>query len=232
MPIDPLSVKRYNTPVATRTKSMSDGSSWIEIVLLAMLAAFIGLRLVSVLGKRTGHERAVGDAFRPGGAEITTPSQRPATKLRAPMTVPTGTDDTLAPKLQIIRDADPEFNPERFIGGARAAYEMVLSAFWASDQRGLEGLVSDEIGENFATAIGERDGARLANRLDGIDSAAIINAEMAEVTVRFNARVTIAGAATTSVDVWTFSRHIGSREPAWLLIATDDDTPGDGNLSA
>jgi predicted lipid-binding transport protein (Tim44 family) len=56
--------------------------------------------------------------------------------------------------------------------------------------------------------------------------------QMAEVTVRFNARVTIAGVPTTTVDVWSFSRHIGSREPAWLLIATDDDTPGDGNLNA
>ena len=215
---------------------MSDGSSWIEIVLLAMLAAFIGLRLVSVLGKRTGHERAVGDAFRPGAAEITAPSQRSATKLGSAVTVPSGTDGNLLPALQSIVDADPEFNPERFVTSARAAYGMILAAFWASDSRGLEGLVSDEIGENFASAIGDRDGARLANHLDGIDSAAITNAEMigqmAEVTVRFNARVTIAGAATSTTDIWTFSRHIGSREPAWLLIATDDDTPGDGNLDA
>ena len=215
---------------------MADGSSWIEIVLLAMLAAFIGLRLVSVLGKRTGHERAVGDAFRPGAAEVTAPSQRSAAKLRGVVTVPSGTDGTLGPALQTIVDADPEFNPERFVAGARAAYGMVLLAFWASDARALEGLVSDEIGDNFIAAIGERDGIRLANSLDSIDSAAITNAEMigqmAEVTVRFNARVTIAGTATTTVDVWTFSRHIGSREPAWLLIATDDDTPGDGNLSA
>ena len=213
---------------------MSDGSSWIEIVLLAMLAAFIGLRLVSVLGKRTGHERAVGDAFRPGAAEVTTPSQRSTVKQISAVTVPNGTDGTLAPALQTMVDADPGFNPERFVGGARAAYGMVLSAFWSSDSRALEGLVSDELGENFASAIGERDGARLANSLDGIDSVSITNAEMigqmAEVTVRFNARVTIAGTATTTVDVWTFSRHIGSREPAWLLIATDDDTPGDGNL--
>ncbi|NJC08196.1 Tim44/TimA family putative adaptor protein [Polymorphobacter fuscus] len=215
---------------------MSDGSSWIEIVLLAMLAAFIGLRLVSVLGKRTGHERAVGDAFRPGAPEITAPSQRPAAKLRGVVAVPTGTDGTLAPKLQAIVDADPEFNPERFVAGARSAYGMILSAFWASDSRALEGLVSDEIADNFGAAIGERDGARLANSLDSIESAAIVNAEMigqmAEVTVRFNARVTIAGTPTNTVDVWTFSRHIGSRDPAWLLIATDDDTPGDGNLDA
>lgn len=215
---------------------MSDGSSWIEIVLLAMLAAFIGLRLVSVLGKRTGHERAVGDAFRPGAPEITAPSQRSAAKPGGLVTVPSGTDGTLAPALQTMVDADPEFNPERFVSGARAAYGMILSAFWSSDSRALDGLVSDEIGENFAAAIGDRDGARLANSLDGIDSVAITQAEMigqmAEVTVRFNAHVTIAGTPTTTADVWTFSRHIGSREPAWLLIATDDDTPGDGNLNA
>jgi predicted lipid-binding transport protein (Tim44 family) len=215
---------------------MSDGSSWIEIVLLAMLAAFIGLRLVSVLGKRTGHERAGGDAFRPGVAEVTAPSQRLPLKARSSVAVPTGTDGTLAPALQAIVDADPGFNPEHFVAGARSAYAMILKAFWAGNVRELEGLVSDEIAENFATAIGERDGARLANSLDDIDSAAITRAEMigqmAEVTVRFNARVTIGGAATTTVDVWSFSRHIGSREPAWLLIATDDDTPGDGNLDA
>ena len=215
---------------------MSDGSSWVEIVLLAMLAAFIGLRLVSVLGKRTGHERPVGDAFRPGAPELTAPSQRAAPKLGGVVTVPSGTDGALAPKLQTIVDSDPEFNPDRFIGGARAAYAMVLSAFWSSDSRGLEGLVSDEILDSYSGAIGEREGQRLPNSLDTIDSAAIINAEMigqmAEVTVRFNAQVTIAGLATTTVDVWTFSRHIGSREPAWLLIATDDDTPGDGNLAA
>jgi predicted lipid-binding transport protein (Tim44 family) len=215
---------------------MSDGSSWIEIVLLAMLAAFIGLRLVSVLGKRTGHERAVGDAFRPGAPEVTTPSQRLTPKLRSAVVVPTGTDGTLAPALQSIVDADASFNPERFVAGAHSAYGMILGAFWAGDTRGLEGLVSDEIADSFGNAIGERDGTRLDNRLDGIDSVAITNAEMigqmAEVTVRFNARVTIAGVPTPTVDVWTFSRHVGSREPAWLLIATDDDTPGDGNLDA
>ena len=141
--------------------------------------------------------------------------------------VPKGTDDTLAPALQSIVDTDPDFNPERFVAGARSAYGMILEAFWSSDSRRLEGLVSDEILENFITAIGERDGARLANRLDAIDSVAITQAEMigqmAEVTVRFNARVTIAGAATPTVDVWTFSRHVGSRDPNWLLIATDDE---------
>jgi predicted lipid-binding transport protein (Tim44 family) len=207
---------------------MSDGSSWIEIVLLAMLAAFIGLRLVSVLGKRTGHERPVGESFRPGPAEITAPSSRGAeTPSRGLVAVPAGTDTDLAPALQAVADADPDFNPERFVTGAKSAYRMTLEAFWASDARTMEGLVSDEVQENFASAIEARDGARLDNRIISVDSAAITGAEMvgqmAEVTVRFVARVASGGAEPVQTnDVWTFSRHIGSRDPNWLLIATDD----------
>lgn len=208
---------------------MSGGSSWIEIVLLAMLAAFIGLRLVSVLGKRTGHERPVGDGFRPGAPEVIAPASRGLDlPQNAAVAVPAGTANDLAPALQAVADADGDFIPERFVTGSKAAYRMILEAFWASDASAMEGLVSDEVQENFATAIEERDGARIDNRLVSIDSAAITGAEligqMAEVTVRFGARVATAGGDPTStVDVWTFSRHIGSRDPNWLLIATDDD---------
>ena len=210
---------------------MSDGSSWIEIVLLAMLAAFIGLRLVSVLGKRTGTERPVVDNFRPGVPEITTPASRtPDARSADPVAVPAGTDADLAPALQAIADADPSFNPAQFVTGARAAYGMILAAFWSGDVGAMDGLVSDEVQENFATAIEDRDGARLDNRVIAIDSAAITGAEMigqmAEVTVRFVARIASGGGeAAPATDVWTFSRHAGSREPAWLLMATDAE-PG------
>lgn len=206
---------------------MSDGSSWIEIVLLAMLAAFIGLRLVSVLGKRTGHEPPVGDAFRPDTSERpATLSSKNETRARDTVAVPAGTDTGLAPALQQLVDADPSFNPAQFVAGARAAYGMILDAFWAGNPSAMEGLVSDEVQENFVTAIEERDGTRLPNRIIGIDSAAITDAEMvgqmAEVTVRFVARITTAGAeAAPTTDIWTFSRHVGSRDPNWLLIATD-----------
>ncbi len=208
---------------------MSDGGSWIEIVLLAMLAGFIGLRLVSVLGKRTGHERPVGDSYRPGAPEVTPPLARgPETQTRLPVAVPAGTDVTLAPALQTLADTDPSFDPERFLGGAKAAYRMVLESFWAGDAAGLGSLMSDEVQEQFAEAITARDGSRLANRLVSVDSATITGAQMigqmAEVTVKFAAHVATDSAepAPTS-DVWTFSRHIGTRDPNWLLIATDGE---------
>ena len=224
--------RSQRTPFAIyKAKTMSDGSSWIEIVLLAMLAAFIGLRLVSVLGKRTGQERPVVDSFRPGVPEITTTAIRaPDTRSRDLVSVPAGTDADLAPALQAVADADPSFNPAQFMTGARAAYGMILSAFWDGNVGAMDGLVSDEVQENFATAIEDRDGVRLGNRIIEIDSAAITGAEMigqmAEVTVRFVARISNNGTeAAPATDVWTFSRHAGSRDPAWLLIATDDE-PG------
>ena len=57
---------------------MSEGSNWVEIVLLAMLAAFIGLRLVSVLGKRTGHEPDVTEKFRVPRKSATRPYVAPS----------------------------------------------------------------------------------------------------------------------------------------------------------
>ena len=208
---------------------MSDGGAWVEIVLLAMLAAFIGLRLVSVLGKRTGHERPVGDGFRAGTPEVTAPSARsPELRSRGLVAVPAGTDKDLAPALQTVVDADAGFDPERFVAGARSAYQMILESFWSGNVGAMDGLVSDEIQDNFATAIAEREGARLHNRIMGIDSAAITDAamvgQMAEVTVRFVARISSGdGEAAPTADVWTFSRHVGSRDPNWLLIATDDE---------
>jgi predicted lipid-binding transport protein (Tim44 family) len=206
---------------------MSDGGTWLEIVVLAMIAGFIGLRLISVLGKRTGHERPTPDSYRPSAPEITLPPSRAADAApRAAIAVPQGSDATVAPALQAIADADGGFDPARFLDGARGAYRMILEAFWAGDIRPMSGLVSDEVQEHFEAAIRERDGVQLPNRLVGIDSAAIVGAvlvgQMAEVTVRFAARIAEdAAEAAATADVWTFSRHVGSRDPNWLLIATD-----------
>jgi predicted lipid-binding transport protein (Tim44 family) len=207
---------------------MSEGSNWVEIVLLAMLAAFIGLRLVSVLGKRTGHEPVVSDKFRPGAAELNPAAPRPIDAApRAPIKLPEGTSSDLAPALTALAEADPGFDPQRFVGAASSAYRMILEAFWSGSTSAMDGLVSDEVQENFAGAIEAREGARLSNRIVGIDAATITGAEivgqMAEVTVRFVSRIATPDeeAPAETADIWTFSRHLTSSYPAWLLIATD-----------
>jgi predicted lipid-binding transport protein (Tim44 family) len=206
---------------------MSDGNAWIEIVLLAMLAAFIGLRLVSVLGKRTGQERPIGESFR-APAEVTAPPRREAERpARGQLLLPPGTDAALREPLEAIADADAGFTPDRFIDGARSVYAMVLEAFWSGNVGSLTGLVSDEIIDNLAAAVEARDGVALPNRLIAIDSvtlhAAALVGQMVEVTVRFAARVSTADGETASSDLWTFSRLAGNADPAWVLIATDNE---------
>ena len=221
---------------------MADGGAWIEIILLAMLAGFIGLRLVSVLGRRTGNERPVGDAFRGPAAEVLPASPRTGdAPRRGALELPAGTEESLAPALEQIAETDRGFDPGRFIGGARGAYAQVLEAFWKGDMASLTGLMSDEIHEDFATAVADRkaNGLIIDNRLVRINRAAITGAQMigamAEITVRFDADIVsvtrdaagniVSGSTSDAVptsDVWTFSRLAGSLDPNWLLIATDD----------
>lgn len=221
---------------------MSDSSWWVEIVFLAMLAGFIALRLVSVLGRRTGHENPAGDTFGGGHAEVARPAS-PLTDTRAPAVIglPAGTDPALRQPLEEIAEADPFFEPVRFVEGAKDAYRMILEAFWKGDEAAFNGLVSDDLAQQFKRAIADREtaGHTLENKLVRIDKASIENARlagsMAEVTIRFDADLVavtrdkegkvVSGSmsdASQTHDVWTFSRHVGSTDPNWLLIETDD----------
>ena len=192
-----------------------------------MLAGFIGLRLVSVLGKRTGSEKAIDAPVRSAAGSVAALSPtRAEAAPRRPVAVPAGTGADLAPALQTVADADASFDPDKFLTGAQGAYRLILEAFWAGDAGAMHGLVSDEILDHFRASIAARDGVALPNSLARIDTTAITAArmvgQMAEVTVRFDAAIAAAGgAAAPTHDVWTFSRHIGGVDPAWLLIATD-----------
>lgn len=222
---------------------MSDSGWWIEIVFLAMLAGFIALRLVSVLGRRTGHENPAPGAFRGGGAEVAPPGA-PSVDVRQPamLDMPADLDPKLHEPLQAIADADANFEPGRFTEGAKAAYRLILEAFWKGDAVALDGLVSDDVAADFRAAIAAREaeGLSLDNRIVRIERAAIVGAKlagmMAEVTVRFDADLVavtrdkdgnvVAGSTSDAVpthDLWTFSRHVGSNDPNWLLIETDDE---------
>lgn len=205
---------------------MSDSGTWIEIVLLAMLAGFIGLRLVSVLGKRTGTENNVVPLRGATAGVAATASTRADPVVRRLVGVPAGTPADVAPELQAIADADASFDPAKFVTGAQGAYRLLLGAFWAGDAAVMAGLVSDEVLEHFRVAITHRETA-LTHTLVSIDGAAITAArmvgQMAEVTVRFESTIATGETTAAGHDVWTFSRHVGAHDPAWLLIATDGD---------
>lgn len=211
-----------------------------SIVLLAMIAAFLGMRLYSVLGKRTGHEQEPvlprrDDRAAPAPIRL---EDGDTTALAAPATDTAGLiyEPAAEAGLRQLLASDRNFDAGRFMEGAEAAYRMILEAYWKGDRDTLRDLCDDDSYEAFVEAIEAREarGETLENRLIGIDSAKITAVEMsrseARITVRYHADISaitrdadgklIAGSmsdATATDDLWTFRRQIGSNDPNWLL---------------
>ncbi len=185
---------------------MGEGFQFIDIILFAMIAAFLILRLRKVLGKRDGHEGGFPDPFRDRSAEDGGKDsvdgnviQLPETKLNGEASfadAPTPEDETwpnseVAAGVTQIRVVDPGFNPKEFLAGAGAAFEMILNAYASGDREALENLLSPEVYGNFARAIDDRDenGHTMEDTLVGIRAADIVEAymdgETACLTVKF-----------------------------------------------
>jgi predicted lipid-binding transport protein (Tim44 family) len=212
----------------------------IEIVLLAMVALFVGLRLYAVLGRRTGHEQQ----------PVTRPESVPGTETANPVTdaAPERNEggglvyeDGAAGGIRAIVAADNGFDVARFLDGAQAAYRVILEAYWKGDRQELAALVGGDVLTAFNGAIDEREAAghKLDNRLVSIERAVIEDAKLdgrdASITVRFDADIAaitrneegevVAGSLEDAVathDVWTFRRTLGSQDPNWLLVDTDE----------
>jgi len=213
------------------------------IVILALVALFIGLRLYSVLGERTGHEQQ--PILKPADSEPR--AAAPVTQPAAPQAAPAEAGDmafvpTAGPGVRAIVAADQTFDVARFLEGAKSAYRMILEAFWKGDLSALKGHVDEHVLAAFEGAVEQRnkDGVTLDNRLVAIEQAVISEAALergvAVITVRFEADIAavtrnaegqvIAGSLSDAVqtrDLWTFRRDTSSRDPNWLLIETDEE---------
>ncbi|MBF0391744.1 MAG: Tim44 domain-containing protein [Alphaproteobacteria bacterium] len=221
---------------------MSDGFQFIDIVFFAMIAAFLVLRLRSVLGRRTGTERQRPE---PGVGRPTV--DRPDNVVELPdrrRTVPEGPADAytgtpLAAGISQVRIADPSFSPAPFLQGARGAFEMIVSAYAAGDRATLRPLLANDVMANFEAAIDAREqaGEKLETELVSIKSAdldeVVMEGRTARVTVKLvSEQVNVVRDADGKVvdgdptrmaevtDLWTFARDTGSRDPNWVLVAT------------
>ena len=213
------------------------------IVILALVALFIGLRLYSVLGERTGHEQQpipkAADTDARAAPQVTQPAVAQPVPVDSPdmAYVPTA-----GPGVRAILAADSSFDVARFLEGAKSAYRMILEAFWKGDLASLRGHVDDHVYDAFAAAVEQRTagGLTLDNRLVTIDQAVISEATLergvAILAVRFEADIAavtrnsegqvVAGSLSDAVqtrDLWTFRRDTNSRDPNWLLIETDEE---------
>jgi predicted lipid-binding transport protein (Tim44 family) len=142
-----------------------------------------------------------------------------------------------------IAKADPAFDPEAFIRGAKAAYEMIVTAFAEGNRKLLKDLLSRDVYDGFVGAVSDREsrGEQTDQSFVGIDKADILESEVkggiASVTVRFVSQLISAtrdkaGAIISGdtqrikevTDIWTFSRDVSSAKalanPNWRLVAT------------
>jgi predicted lipid-binding transport protein (Tim44 family) len=231
-----------------------NGTFDILTLLFLVIAVVIFLRLRSVLGRRTGNERPRYDPYSAHDANgkpvrdniVTLPREpvRPAEPLDEATFARSLKDiapenSEVAQKLSAIAQQERSFDPKHFMQGARAAYEMIVTAFAQGDRKTLKQLLNREVYDSFATAMDDRDraGETVDFKFVGISKAEITDAELlgkaAHITVKFISELITAtrnkageivdGDASQIrevTDIWTFAREITARDPNWRVVAT------------
>jgi predicted lipid-binding transport protein (Tim44 family) len=214
----------------------------IDIVLFAMIAAFLVLRLRSVLGRRQGFERPadpvqrLDETGRPQGPRVDGPIIDGTGEALRPRDLPDPASPAGQAMLRMV-GVDRNFNPVRFLDGADVAFRLIVEAFAAGNRAALRPLLADETYHAFEAAISARETAGETQRTEirGMHSATIEQADLrgtiADITVRFvsdQVNVTLghdglpvagADAVTEITDLWTFERNLALPDPAWRLVA-------------
>lgn len=234
---------------------MGDGFPF-DILFLGLVAAFLILQLRRVLGRRTGHEKPPPDIFSRNTADeeekegnvIQLPEGdyepindvEPSADDAAKEAPPRRTDDEEAiAGLKEIQAANKNFDADDFLQGASAAFEMIIETFAAGDKSTLRPLLSDDVYDDFTSAIKAREdsGEILENSLVGLKKVEILEAgldgRIATLTVKFvSEQISVTCDAKGEVidgdpehivqmiDIWTFSRNLRSRDPNWTLVET------------
>jgi predicted lipid-binding transport protein (Tim44 family) len=225
-------------------------------IIFALLAVFLVWKLRSILGTRSGNEKPPRNPFLervrgkagqphtddgkviplPGASEPVNVARIDQAQRWRGLAEPGSKAWT---GLDRIAAADPHFSAQSFIGGAKTAYELIITAFAAGNRDLLQTLLSKDVFDSFAAAISEREkrGEKVDTTFVSIDEAEIADADLrgksAEITLRFAAQLItsthdrdgalIEGSPDKVVeikDIWTFVRDVGSRDPNWRLVAT------------
>ncbi|MGE5539772.1 MAG: Tim44/TimA family putative adaptor protein [Gemmatimonas sp.] len=219
---------------------MGGGFQFFDIIFLALVAAFIILRLRSVLGRRTGTERQRPDPFRPAPPQPAPRAPEVAGPTTGPLAAPAPAPGSLAAGLAQIKVADPLFDEEEFLKGARAAFEYIVGAFAAADDDKLKPLLSTEVFDRFSaeirnrktaghvhetTIVRIRDAEMVAARMEGTTAAITVRYVSEQINVTRDAAGQIvdgdADRISEVTDVWTYARNTRATDPNWILVATD-----------
>jgi predicted lipid-binding transport protein (Tim44 family) len=198
---------------------------YVELAILAAVAAVVLFQLYAVLGRRVGRQ-----------AEDLAPAQGGATAREPAASLPPGVSEPAAVNgLAALRAKDPNFDIARFMQGARQAFQMIVKAFAAGDRSTLKPLLGDELMTTFEAVMTEREGEGRSEQVEflhepraDLESLGVFG-DFAKASVRFLAefRSRSKGPEGEAVDdrrtaeVWTFQRSLTSRDPNWTLIHVD-----------
>ena len=228
---------------------MDNGYQFFDIILFAMIAVFLILRLRGVLGRRDGHQGDFPDIFKQALKKEKQDDDEENDNVISlnPETVDTNDQLDVEPdpqtplqmQLNTIASADRDFDPEEFISGARIAFEYILGAYAGGKAKALKPMLSADVFANFDVSIREREeaGQVMEETLIGISKAKLVDAEMegtvAQITVKFVSDQVHAlsdrdgnivdgdpDKIVSVTDFWTFARDTRSRDPNWSLAAT------------
>jgi predicted lipid-binding transport protein (Tim44 family) len=225
---------------------MTGGMEIIQIIILALVAGFIVLRLRSILGQRPDDQPAPRPAPEDRGKQQTGSRSEVDVTLGGPLLMGLQEESTIkglsgTDKAVLRRIFKPVGGNDlkRFLDGAKRAYEQTLKGFWSGDIGEMEPYLDKEIAAQFKTAISERNarGETAENRLVEISDVRIDDVSLmgprAEVTVCFSSEIVavlkdkagrlIEGDMTDTInviDLWTFGRNLKDKNPNWTLIAT------------
>ena len=203
---------------------------FIDILIFAVIAVLLVLRLRSVLGQKTGYE----DQSR--GKETAERFEQKPIPIRPD--VQAATNDGHG--MDALRRAEPSFSEAQFLDGAKAAFGIILSAYAEGDIAQLKRLLSYDLLQSFTQSIQQRasDGEALSITIEDISHVSILNAQVfdniASVTVDFHSTQTrmitdeggnvIEDEGTGKlelVDIWTFERDLTLSDPNWKLAETE-----------
>jgi len=193
---------------------MNYSFEYIDIILLAMIAGFIFLRLRGILGKKSGFEKDIDTGFSQNVAE---------------------TQSSIKPNLETF----DEEAKEEFLKGAKIAYETIVTSFSNGKLKEIKSILDKNVYQQFDEAIKDRNSKNISSQTTfiGINSAEIKehnqNKNILEVTVEFVSEIIscvkdkenkiISGDSEKIkkvIDIWKFSKDIRSPNPNWFLIDT------------
>ena len=204
---------------------MSEAFQYLDILILAIIAGIVLLRLRSVLGRRTGHEKTDKSSF-----NYETPQQTQTEKVIE-----------IKPETDAPSREDGWFDNDDFLKGASNAYETIVTNFENGNKEALKPLLSSDVMDSFSSVIDERNSKSESVEFNfiGIEKSEIVHKDLKknpmEVSVRFisemitciknNKDEVISGSLNQVqkiTDVWTFEKNQKSKGSNWLLAATTD----------